>query len=435
MFRKQYFTFLLAISFILAAGLTTLAQMGSPVRGRVEMTKNGAKVPVPDATVDAFRNEGKGKITAKTNKKGEFSYAGLMLGQTYTLAVSAPGIRPQVYPKVKSGMDAIVIEVIEGDGKVLTEEEAKTLANQALPAEGEQLTEAQKKEIEEINKKNAELTAKIERTKEADAIASRVFTEGVKAIEEKNYDLAIAKMDEGIAAVPDFVGTTPILMGKKAIALKEKALIAWKDGRTSTDPAVKLAKNAEAKKYFLEGLAVYDRAMNMIKTSAAPTDAQNIKSQFLTKTELLLNAMDSHRLLARTGVDTTLSKEASAVFEEYFAFETDPVKKSKQTMILADIYRNDGECDSAAVHYKKILQTAPEDPDALAGAGLCMFTVGVSNNDKAVMQEGLNLMEHFAQVAPDTHELKASVKEAVDYLKTEQNLKAQKPATTPRKKN
>jgi hypothetical protein len=49
------------------------------------------------------------------------------------------------------------------------------------------------------------------------------------------------------------------------------------------------------------------------------------------------------------------------------------------------------------------------------------------------MQEGLNFMQRFSDIAPDTHKLKASVKDAVELLKTEQKLAPQKITTTKKK--
>ncbi|MGI8882772.1 MAG: hypothetical protein ACR2IA_00825, partial [Pyrinomonadaceae bacterium] len=78
MFRKNYYTFLLATALFLTSGLAVLAQT-SPVRGRVELVKaDGTKEPVAGAMVEPFRTDAKGKApSAKTNKKGEFSFAGL----------------------------------------------------------------------------------------------------------------------------------------------------------------------------------------------------------------------------------------------------------------------------------------------------------------------------------------------------------------------
>ena len=450
MFRKNYFTFLLAISFILAASLTSMAQMGGAVRGRVEMMKDGAKVPVADATIDAYRNEGKGKLSAKTNKKGEFQYAGFMLGQTYTLAVSAPGIRPQVYPKVKAGMEGVIIVVTEGDGKVLTEDEAKSLANQALPAEGEQLSEAQKKEIEELNKKNAEIEARNNKIKQGDETVRRAEAEGKAALAAKNWDLAIAKYSEGIEAVPDYVGSTPVLMNGKLVAHRNRGYNLYLEGAQSKEAPVRLAKYADAKKEFDEAIKTFEAARVILKTAGPGTDPNEQKFRASVAHELLTNAVEVYRLEAVGQVNTTRTAEAGPLFEEYIAAETDPVKKLKARQNLGDVYRltgysSEGNFEKAIAAYKQVLEAAPDNQEVMAYIGLCYYGLGTSVDpvNKEQLQEGLNYLDKYAQsvqiLATDTQsqkEFKQSVKDAAEYLKTEQNLKAQKPAaTTPKRRN
>lgn len=431
MFRKKYYTFLLAISLFTALSATALAQMGSPVRGRVEMMKDGAKVPVAEATVDAYRNEGKGKISAKTNKKGEFQYAGLMLGQTYTLAISGPGLRPQVYPKVKSGMQDIVVEVTEGDGKVLTEEEAKTLAKQALPAEGDQMSEEEKKRIADLEKQNAEVLAKNERIKQGDDLVRKSYDEGKKLFEAKDFSGALAKFNEGISAVPDFVGSTPILMTHKIMSLKERGIKTFNESIKMSDAAQKTASREAAKKDFTEGIATFDQAMAIIKAAAADPASQ--KQRDSMRYDLLTHTLETHKLMVSTRVDVSRAKEAIPLFEEYSALEPDAVKKAKQHMILADLLREAAEYDVAAVQYKKILETNPNNLDALAYAGLSLYMFAAGGDDKVMLQESYDLLTRFISSAPDTHNLKKSSMEFLEEIKKDESIK-QKPAGKPGKK-
>ena len=82
-----------------------------------------------------------------------------------------------------------------------------------------------------------------------------------------------------------------------------------------------------------------------------------------------------------------------------------------------------------------VLESSPDNPDALAGLGLSLFSAGAGTvpENTAQMQEGLNLMTRFAEIAPETHPLKASVKDAVDYLKTKK-LEPQKTPKAGKKK-
>ncbi|MEG7679934.1 hypothetical protein U2083_14350, partial [Listeria monocytogenes] len=61
----------------------------------------------------------------------------------------------------------------------------------------------------------AEITAKNEKAaKNYDAV-NQLLKEGADAVNAKNYDVAIAKYDEGIAIEPNFVGSTTVLLNNR----------------------------------------------------------------------------------------------------------------------------------------------------------------------------------------------------------------------------
>lgn len=435
MYRKLLFSVLFTAALLFAGSAASIAQT-SPVRGEVKMKKaDGTMVPVEGAVVDSYRTDvGKGSgPSATTNNKGQFNFVGFVPSQTYALAVSGTGIGPRIEPGVKAGRENIVIVVDEGDGRKLTEAEVReVLASAAnIPAGG--LSAAQKKQQEELAKKNAEITEKNKKVQEGDAIASKANSEGIAALKAKNYEAAIAKFDEGVAAVPDFVGSTPVMLNGKMVAHKARAYDTYKEGAASADAALRKSKYEAANKDYDAGLAAFAQAMTVIKNAPAATDPTDQKNRASITAEILSNAMEIHRLKAVGGVDTTKGKEAAEVFGAYIAVETDPAKKLTAEMTLGDVLRETGDCDAAIVAYKKILATTPDNADALAGAGLCLFSVGYGNSDKAQMQEGLNYMQKFSDIAPDTHRLKSSVKDAVDLLKNEQKLAPQKVTTTKKK--
>lgn len=446
MFRKTFFTFLFTLSLFLTGSIIATAQT-APVRGHIDIKKGTGKVPAAEVTVEAYRTDiSKGKpMVTKTSKKGDFQFAGFMLGQSYALAISGPGISPMVYPKVKAGMEAIVIEVLEGDGRILTEEEARKAADSALPAQNTELTEEQKKEQAEFEKKNAEITAKNEKIKAGDAVVARANTEGKAALDAKNYDLAIAKYSEGIEAVPDFVGSTPVLMNGKLVALRARGYNLYIEGARSPDVSIRLAKYEAAKKEYSEALAVFEAARTILKNAGPGTEPNEQKYRANISQELLTNVIEVHRLMAVGQVDTTKADQAGILFEEYIAAEVDPVRKLKARQNLGDVYRNTGQFEKAIASYKMVAEAAPDNQEVMALIGLCYFGLGtmVDPPDKANLQEGLNYLDKYAQTvqildtdAPNVKEFKQSVKDAVTYLKTEQNLKAQKPAATPpRKRN
>lgn len=427
MFRKLFL-----MSFVAAMAAFVVVDnafsQGAPVRGKVELKKaDGTVVPVAEAIVEVFRTDAKGSLpSAKTNKRGEFSFVQFPVGQTFALSVSGAGISPKIEPGVRAGRENILISVSEGDGRRLAEAEVRETLSQAITVPSGELTAAQKKEQEELEKKNAEIIAKNKKIQEGDAVAGKANADGVAALKAKDYTTAIAKFGEGVEAVPDFVGSTPIMLNGKMVAHRARAYEKYREGATSTDTASRKVKYEEANKDYDDGLAAFDQAMAVLKNAPAATDPNDQKNRANITLELLTNAMEIHRLKAIGGVDTSKGPQAKAVITDYLALETDPLKKTKAEMILGDILRENGDCDGAIPAYKKILEGSADDPDALAGAGLCLFSVGYGNSDKAQMQEGLNLMTRFSEVAPDTHKLKTSVKDAVDLLKNEQKLAPQK---------
>jgi tetratricopeptide (TPR) repeat protein len=440
MFRKNYFTFLWVIVLFLSAGLTILAQT-APVRGRVELKKaDGTTEKLSKATIDVYRTDAKGKLPSdKTDKNGGFGFAGFTAGQTYALVVSAPGIKSEIFPNVRAGMENIVITVYEGDGKRWTEDEVRSAlagsqnapvgSTQGQAAKTEtaqpQMTAEQKKAEAEYQKQVADVTAKNEKIKSTSASIQKSLTEGNNAFKEKNYDLAISKFDEGINAEPDFAGSAPVLLNAKGAALKERGFISYTQGAKSTDAAIKASMFESAKKDWNAAADALTKGLAILKTATAP-DAESKKNYDTNKEYILTNLVEVHRLMSRSTVDRSKAVEAKAAYEEYFAVETDAAAKSKAQLNLADILREAGDSENAVIAYRKVLETSPDNPDALSGIGLSLFNSGVIADNKEQKQEGMNFMQKFADTAPDTHPLKASVRDAIEYLKTTDKITPQK---------
>lgn len=90
MFRRYFFPVLASVAFIVSTSLIASAQVGQ-LRGHVVLNQaDGTKVPASDAAIDVFRIDVSGKYTTKTNKKGEFIFAGLPYTGDYLVAASLP---------------------------------------------------------------------------------------------------------------------------------------------------------------------------------------------------------------------------------------------------------------------------------------------------------------------------------------------------------
>ena len=449
MSRNNFFAIFLAAAVFSLAGSTVFAQ-NAPVRGEVKLKKaDGTVVPVADAIVDAYRTDiDVGKMPeAKTNKRGEFNFVGFPLGQRFVLAVSGPGIGPRIQPDVKAGMERIVFVVNEGDGSRLSEVEAREAAKLAAEVPATGMSEAQKesarKQREEFEKKNAEIKAKNEKIQADDETARRADAEGKAALKEKNWDVAIAKFSEGIAAVPDYVGSTPVLIIGKMTALKNRGFDIYVQGAKAPDVKVRLEKYAAAKKEYNDALAVYAQATEILKKAEPATDPKDQQFRKAVANDLYTTVIEVHRLMAVGQVDTSRVAEAEAVIKEYQAIETDPVKKSAAMTTLGDIMRYSGDFEKAVAAYKTVLETTPDNTEVMASLGLSLVAQGTSVDppNREQLQEGLNYMQKYADTvaispsdSPTVQEFKKSVKDTVEYLKTEQKLKAQPAKAAPARK-
>ena len=422
---------LLFFGALLLVGTISGFGQSAPVNGTVVLKKaDGSTEPVATALIEVYRIDIKsGFPSAKTNKKGEFSFAGIPFGGTYAFALSAPGCAPLIFPGVRAGQEKLLITLAPGDGSKLTEEDVRKGATVKVsgPAGPAGPTEADKKLSAETAKKNAEITEKNKKIQESDETARKANEEGNAALKAENWDLAIAKFTTGVEAVPDYVGSTPILLNGKMVALKAKGYKSYKEGATNADLTARLAKYKEANESYDGALAAFQNAVNVIQKAEASTDQAEQKRRDGLKLDLYAAATEIHRLKAVSGVDTTKAADAQTVINAYIAFENDPVKKLAAQMTLGDIMRLTGDFEKAVAAYKHVLEVKPDHAEAMGSLGLCLFAQGaaVVPEDKEKEQEGLNYMQKYTEIAPvaatdpqNVKELKESVKSTVEYLKS-----------------
>lgn len=443
MYRKNYLISFLTIALFLIGSTSVFAQYG-PVSGQVVVKgADGKATPVAGALVEVFRTDTKAKFPADTtDKKGNFSFAGLPMGAVFVLSISGPGISPEIIPNIKAGMDKLVVDVQPGDGKKWTEDEVRTaLANPTGNTQSNELTAEQKKAKEEYDKQVADITAKNEKAKKATEVVNATLKEGRTAYEARNYDLAIAKFDEGYKADPDFAGSAPTLLNNKALALMNRGADSYNKS-TKSDEASKLSLRDAAKNDFNEAVVAAERALEILKT-ATSSDPNVQKNYEANKIAALENRKSAYRYMAQTGVNREKGKEALVAFQEYIAVETDAARKSKAQLDLALTLQDSNEFESAITEFQKILETDPNNVDALVGIGLSMVNVGYINLDsdaakgKAQLQEAANYLQKFVDLAPDTHKFKKDAVETIAQLKEQQKVQPQKvkTTTTTKKKN
>ena len=446
MISKYFYGALAVAALIVATSLTTCAQVGE-LRGHVWMQQaDGQKVPLADAQIDVFRTDMSAKYNTKTNKKGEFVFAGLPFVGTYTVAASHPTANPNFVPGVKVGREIpCEITVTPGTGKRLTFDEIKNAGGGTAtpPAAGAPPSEsaADKAKREELMKKNAEIEATNKKITEANEVIGRTFKAGNEALtaanlasKEKKSDDAIAKYteaisqyDQGLAADPD----QPAILTNKAVALKARGVERFNAAITSKseDDAARNAALQTAKDDFKAAAEASGKAATMIKAQPAPTDAAEVNRYNANKYAALVTHAESMRLFV-SKADQSQADAGLAAYKDYIAVETDPAKKAKAQLDMAQMLLDAGAADKALNEFKTILSTSPDSPEANLGAGLAVYATG----DKAKFQEAANYLQHFVEVAPDTNPMKADAKAILVELKNTENVTPEKTTRPPRKR-
>ena len=445
MIRKHFYGAIAVAVLIAAASLTACAQVGE-LRGHVWMQQaDGQKVPLADAQIDVFRTDMNAKYNTKTNKKGEFVFAGLPFIGTYAVAASHPTAAPNFVPGVKAGREIpCEITVTPGNGKRLTYEDIKAAGGTtAAPAGGQPASEsaADKAKREELMKKNAEIEAGNKKITEANEIISRTFKAGNEALgaagaasKAKNseeaiskYTAAVASYDEGLAADPD----QPAILTNKSVALKGRGVERFNAAITSKtlDDTGKAAALQAAKDDFKAAAEAAGKAATMIKAQAAPTDPAEVQRYNANKYAALLTYAESMRLFV-TKADQSQADAGLAAFKDYIAVETDPAKKAKAQVDMAQMLLDAGAADKALAEFKSILATTPDSPEANLGAGLAVYATG----DKTKFQEAANFLQKFVEVAPDSNPMKDDAKAILTELKNTENVTPEKTGRPNRKR-
>lgn len=444
MIGRYFFGALAVAILVVSASVTSFAQTGE-LRGQVFMQQaDGQKVPLAEAQIDVFRTDISGKYNTKTNKKGEFVFAGLPFVGTYIVVASHPTAKPNFVPGVRAGKGIPVeITVTPGDGKRPTYEEVKNAAAVSAPAPGagggnsggggSSESASDKAKREEMMRKNKEIEESNKKIEAANAVIARTFKAGNEALaaanaasKAQNSDQAIEKFgeavtqyDEGLAADAE----QPAILTNKAVALKGRGVEKYNATiRSKTlDDAGKNAALESAKADFKAAAEASSKAVTLIKAQSAPTDPADVARFNGNKYASMLTRAESMRLFV-SKVDPTQGPAGLEAFKDYIAVETDPVKKSKAQLDAAQMLLDSGQADKALVEFQAILQTQPDNADANLGAGLSVYAL----NDKARFQEAANYLQKFVEVAPDSNTYKQAAKEILAELKNTEKITPEK---------
>lgn len=448
----KYFFGALAVAVLLSfASISAVAQVGE-LRGTVMMKQaDGQKVPLADAQIDVFRTDIKGEYKTKTNKKGEWVFAGVPFVGTYVVSVSHPTASPNFMPGVRAGRGVPVdLEVSPGDGKRFTFDEIKkaggtspapatTGGSGSTGSSGGGESEADKAKREaELLRKNKEIEEGNKKIEAANATIARTFKAGNEALAAANaagknselaiqkYDEALVQFDEGLAADSE----QPALLTNKAVALKGRGVQKYNTAVSAkaADDAAKTALIEGAKADFKGAAEASSKAVTLLKAQTLPTDPAELQRYNGNKYAALVTQAESMRLFV-SKVDGTQATAGITAYKDYIAAETDPVKKTKAQLDLAQMLLDAGAADKALAEYEAILATTPDNPDANFGAGMALY----AQQDKAKYQDAANYLQRFVEKAPAGHPFKDEAKLILDDMKASQNVTPDKKAPPKRR--
>ena len=453
MIGKYFYATLAVVVLMAAASMTTFAQVGE-MRGRVTMKQaDGQTVPLAEAQIDVYRIDMKAKYDTKTNKKGEFVFAGLPFVGTYTVVASHPTATPNFVDGAKAGRDVVVeIVVTPGDGKRPTLDEIKSSGGgrttpgggggggSSSSSGGESASDKAKRD--EIAKKNAEIDEANKKITAANEIIATTFKAGndlltaAGAASKANsaddaiakYTAAVAEYDKGLAADAE----QPAILTNKSVALKGRGVERYNSTirNKSLDDAGKSELLQSAKADFKASAESAGKAVTMLKAQPVPTDAAELARYNANKYAAMLTHAESMRLYVSKGGDPSQADAGIAAFKDYIAVETDPAKKAKAQVDLAQMLLDAGAADKALTEFKAILAATPDNPEANLGAGLAVYATG----DKAKYQEAANFLQRFVEVAPDSNPMKDDAKAILTELKNTENVTPEKGKPAPKRK-
>ena len=423
MFRKYFLPLLANIALTASISIVASAQ-SAQLRGHVTLRQaDGTVVPAAGAVIDVYRVDiATGKISTKTDKKGDFIYAALPYVGEYIVAFSMAGAQSSYLHGVNVKSERVYeMELTPGDGKPLTLADIKT-AMAAAPAGasgGAKDTADSKAKREELIRKNKELAESNARNTNINEVVNRTFKAANEALQIKNYDEVIKQDQEGLAADPE----QGLLYLQMAEALRRRGADRFNAALKLPDTE-KTAGFDAAKQDFRQSAENAQKAVQLTQKEEARTDPTEIAAQNMRRLSALSTRTESMRLFV-TKVDSTQADAGLTAYNEYIAAEPDPAKKQKAHLNAAQMLLEAGAADKAVAEYQKVLVENPDDPDANLGLGLALYATG----DKAKYQEAANYLQRFVEKAPDTHKDKEMIKAVLAELKNTENVVPEK--TTP----
>jgi tetratricopeptide (TPR) repeat protein len=379
---------------IALASLTASAQTG---RLEGDVIKADTKEPIIGAEIQIERTDIKGSYPVKTDKKGHFLHAGVPYVGTYTVLVSAPGFQPDFAQGIKgSYTEPIKFELQPGDGKKLTLADVKGLQASAPKGGQQQISAAdQKKAIEENQKKRAEIEAKNKKAQEDHEQMKKIFEQGLQLASNKDYPGAINAYNEAAKLDPE----QKAVWGNLSIALFNR-------GATQLNANQRDA----AKQDFLDAINAASKTLALLETEMSDPAKANDPALKKSKIDYLKLKVRPAAVLAERYGDPEQAEAAIKAYQAIVDASDDPATKLENKAKIAQTHFQVGRVPESTNVYKEMLQTAPDNLDALYGLGL-IYSLAEDTKTEAV-----TMWSKFLEKAPANDTRVAMVQEGVKTL-------------------
>jgi hypothetical protein len=427
--RFKPFFLIVATALVLAASSVIATAQMTQISGKITLKQaNGSEAPVAGAQIDIYRTDIKWETHIKTDKKGVYQHAGIPFVGTYTIIVSAPGARPSFLTDIRFSARPVNDFTLDpGDGMRPTLEQLKAAAAGGGGNKAAAATPTESKETkaarEELERKNREIEEGNKKIEEGNTVVTRTFKAGNDALNATppRYDEAVTQFKEGLASRPDEAA----LLINLSEALRRRGVDRFNVAIKSTDNDAKSQGFDAAKKDWTEAAQAASKAVEIINT-ASPNGANVNQSSFAQNKIAAINTRALAMRFVATKVDQTQAQAALAANQAMIEAEVDPAKKAKYKAETLQMLFDSGAAELTMAEAQKILTEDPDNTDANRIMGLALY----ATNDKSKYQQAANHLQHYVDKAPDTDPLKASTKDALEYLKTSENIKPEKSQPT-----
>jgi tetratricopeptide (TPR) repeat protein len=177
-------------------------------------------------------------------------------------------------------------------------------------------------------------------------------------------------------------------------------------------------KRNEAKPHFETAVTAIKKAIEEASKAADTNKDLLVYYGFITQNALVL--------VEQYG-STGLVDETVKAINKAEALDTE--NKNRWGIFKGELYRSAGRTDDAIAAYKSVLAADPNQVDALYGLGLTLITSG----EREQIREGADVLALFASKAPATDKRVPIAKEALEGVKNEYKVEAEKPSKKNRK--